>query len=233
MNIHDSYSGEIDDSINEDIKDDKNLHNLSMSFKEDKSRIYNKWAESYDKYVEKEEYLGPKNLIEHVKSYFFNTTGTINILDFGCGTGLVGKEIKNSFKNLNFDITGVDISTGMILQSHKLNIYDDLVCSDIVDKNKNISEVKRIFKDKTFNLIVSCGVFLEGHVSLEAIFRVLVNLLSDYGGILAVTIRDSFLNSTPEFKYRLNQSKEIVVLEFSQIEYLKGVKAWLLIVAKN
>ena len=159
MNISDSYSGDIVNSINDDIKDDKNLHNLSMSAKEDKSRIYNKWAESYDSYVKKEEYLGPRNLIEYVKSYFINATSKINILDFGCGTGLVGKEIEKSFEKIKYELTGVDISSGMILQSNKLNIYDNLVCSDIIDKNRNISEVKRIVGCDSFNLIVSCGVF--------------------------------------------------------------------------
>ena len=102
MNISDSYSGDIVDSINDDIKDDKNLHNLSMSAKEDKSRIYNKWAESYDSYVKKEEYLGPRNLIDYVKSYFINATSKINILDLVVEL-VYYKEIERVLKKLSID----------------------------------------------------------------------------------------------------------------------------------
>ena len=90
-------------------------------------------------------------------------------------------------------------------------------------------------------------MFLEGHVDLEAIYRVLLPLLNK-NGILAVTIRDSFLNKNPEFKNKLNANgkdnlnangkdnlneSKYKVIEFCEIQYLKNVKAWLVIFTSN
>ena len=170
----------------------KNLHKLSLSYNSDKTQIYNKWAENYDDYVKDEQYMGPKNLVECLKKYLGYLIGDsikeTKILDFGCGTGLVGSEIARQYSDIKYSIIGVDISPGMIKQSRKLNIYENLVCADIVDKNKSLTNIRELVGDQ-FNFIVSCGVFLEGHVSLESIPRVFLHLLHTRGGVLAVTIK--------------------------------------------
>ena len=223
------------DSIFDDVPQDaKNLHKLSLSYSNDKTQIYNKWADNYDDYVKDEQYMGPKNLVEGLRKYLGDLTRTTSILDFGCGTGLVGSEIARQFSEIKYSIIGVDISPGMINQSRKLNIYDNLVCADIVDKNKSLTNIRELVGDQ-FNLIVSCGVFLEGHVSLESIPRVFLHLLNKRGGVLAVTIRDSFLKRSPNFISDLKELKVLGfdILELSEIEYLKGVKAWLLVVKRG
>ena len=229
----------VKDIILEEVSEDaKHLHKLSLSYSNDKTQIYNKWADNYDDYVKNEQYMGPKNLVECLRKYLGNLTddltGNTAILDFGCGTGLVGSEIARQFRDINYSIIGVDISPGMINQSRKLNIYDNLVCADIVDKNKSLTNIRELVGDQ-FNLIVSCGVFLEGHVSLESIPRVFLHLLHKRGGVLAVTIRDSFLKRSPNFISDLKELKVLGfdILELSEIEYLKGVKAWLLVVKRG
>lgn len=221
---------------------DKILHNLSMNNYQDKSEIYDAWAQSYNSYVNSELYLGPKNLVSKVTPYLDKSDKSDKakkIMDFGCGTGLVGIELKNQldYSKTNFNLTGVDVSQGMILESRKLDLYDNLVCDNIVDKNISLQKVFEILgNDRTgFDLIISCGVFLEGHVSLESISRVLLHLLKKNGGILALTIRDSFLKKSPLFKADIDDLKHIgfQIREFYEIDYLKGVKAWLLIVSRN
>ena len=46
-----------------------------------------------------------------------------NVIDMGCGTGLIGKEIKQYCNNL----IGVDISQKMLDLANKKNIYDELI----------------------------------------------------------------------------------------------------------
>ena len=240
MNSENLYSDTNISSINDNSEDkDKTLHTLSMSHG-DKVAIYNKWAETYDKYVEEEHYYGPRNLVSFIMKYIPNCfSSSLNILDFGCGTGLVGKEINAAFKskNIEYILTGIDISPGMISESEKLGVYNSLICNDIVDKDLKITDVREITLANSdgFDLIVSCGVFLEGHVSLDAIPRVLLHLLHKSGGVLAVTIRDSFLNKSPHFKSDLEELECLgfKIVFFNQIEYLKDVKAWLLIVLRS
>lgn len=226
-------------NVESDNLKNRKLHNLSMD-SGDKVQIYNKWAETYNKYVQEEQYNGPRNLVSVIMKYIVGRKDSnINILDFGCGTGLVGKELNSTFKarNIEYNLTGIDISPGMIAESTKLGVYNNLVCDDIVDKDLKITDVREITLDNSagFDLILSCGVFLEGHVSLDAIPRVLLHLLCKSGGVLAVTIRDSFLNKSPNFKNELNELECLgfKIINFSQIEYLRDVNAWLLIVLRS
>lgn len=70
------------------------------------------------------------------------------ILDLGCGTGLVGKTIVDLFPHL----VGVDISTNMIEETRKKDIYSALHINDIDDfLLKNI---------QNFDLIIAADVFI-------------------------------------------------------------------------
>lgn len=64
--------------------------------------------------------------------------GNISILDLGCGTGLVGQELRNPVY-----LVGVDVSLKMIKQNlAKKSNYDELICSEII---KYLENEKRIF----------------------------------------------------------------------------------------
>jgi predicted TPR repeat methyltransferase len=70
------------------------------------------------------------------------------ILDLGCGTGLLGKTIVDIFPNL----VGVDISSNMIEETRKKDIYSALHVNDIHDfLLKNV---------QGFDLIIAADVFI-------------------------------------------------------------------------
>ena len=75
-------------------------------------------ANSYEKYVNSIGYCGPQNVVNYFKTLIEKEKGkNFNILDFGCGTGLLGLELKINFPKLN--ITGIDISDNMIKKAEE------------------------------------------------------------------------------------------------------------------
>ena len=50
-----------------------------------------------------------------------------NCLDLGCGTGLSGEP----FKGLSRRLVGVDVSSGMLEQAKRKDIYSVLECEDV------------------------------------------------------------------------------------------------------
>lgn len=98
------------------------------------------------------------------------------ILDIGCGTGLLGRELSSyGFKNLQ----GLDISQPSLDKLKNLDIYNTLHLEEL---GKTLS-----FADNTFNALVSTGVFTRNQVPLET-FEELIRILKP-GGIFAVVLR--------------------------------------------
>ena len=97
------------------------LHKKSMDETIDKRLVYNDWAKNYDEYVKSLNYTGPKEVVNCLLSYINNKNQKQKILDFGCGTGLVGEELSKS--NYNFVLDGIDVSDKMIEIADERKIY--------------------------------------------------------------------------------------------------------------
>ncbi|MFB8797085.1 MAG: aminotransferase class I/II-fold pyridoxal phosphate-dependent enzyme [Microcoleus sp.] len=98
------------------------------------------------------------------------------ILDIGCGTGLLGRELNSyGFKNLQ----GLDISQKSLDLLKDQGIYNALQLEEL---GETLS-----FADNTFDALVSTGVFTRNQVPLES-FEELIRILKP-GGIFAVVLR--------------------------------------------
>lgn len=183
------------------------LHELSFDENENKQEIYNMWSNDYDTYVKELGYEGPKNMTDLLKDHIEKNKV---ILDFGCGTGLLGEHVKKKLKPQN--LLGVDISIGMIQKCKKKKIYDKLYCVDITENN--------IFKIENIDYIVSCGVFLEGHVSFEVIPKVM-NMLKE-GGSFFFTVRLSFYQTHKDLLNKI--IKNYKTLFISNLKYIPNVE---------
>jgi predicted TPR repeat methyltransferase len=210
------------------------LHMLSMQKTGNKNEIYNKWATTYDNYVKSFEYCGPRELVELISMHhFFENKTEITVLDFGCGTGLLGEEFnKKHLDNCKLNMTGVDISENMISKCSERNVYDNLVCRDILKDESEKDILDKLGVEDEFDLLISCGVFLEGHVDLWEVNKILINLVKEQGGIIAFTVRNSFLEETPEFFMSLFDNPKIRIIAKVKIAYLKGVDAWAIILKR-
>jgi len=98
------------------------------------------------------------------------------ILDIGCGTGLLGRELNSyGLKNLQ----GLDISQKSLDLLKDQGIYNALQLEEL---GETLS-----FADNTFDALVSTGVFTRNQVPLES-FEELIRILKP-GGIFAVVLR--------------------------------------------
>tara|TARA_B100000767_G_scaffold110418_1_gene105709 strand:+ start:18349 stop:18936 length:588 start_codon:yes stop_codon:yes gene_type:complete len=188
----------------------------------DNRRIYDNWAGSYEEYVKTLEYQGPQSLVFTLNNFLINTqiNKKLDILDFGCGTGLIGLEINKKF-NKDFSLDGIDISSKMIDKSREKNIYNNLWNLDITKENI----------DKKYDIIVSSGVFLEGH----APFNLINNLLdiTKKNGLLFITFRQTYINkNNKEFEINVKNNHRINIINNIEINYLPEVKCKLIIMKK-
>lgn len=111
------------------------------------SGLFDQYAESFDQQlVDLLNYRAPVQLADMVKR--IAPVGKLDILDLGCGTGLVGA----SFEPLRRSLTGVDLSEEMLKVARKRGSYDRLICRDVVEFLNS--------EDATYDLIVAADVFV-------------------------------------------------------------------------
>ncbi|WP_373070732.1 methyltransferase [Sulfurimonas sp.] len=150
-------------------------HLLASTNKETSSQYSSEYAEDlFDRYADHFEnhlvnslqYKVPSIIKEKLQS--LNPPKDSKILDLGCGTGLLGKAIIDMFPN----IVGVDISTNMIKETRKKDIYTTLYIDDIHDfLLENVKE---------FDLILAADVFI--YIGdLQVVFSSVRKCLNDNG----------------------------------------------------
>jgi predicted TPR repeat methyltransferase len=135
--------------------------------------LFDAYAERFDHdLVGNLKYSIPVSLAEAIKR--FVPAGALDILDLGCGTGLMGAPLRELAKTL----TGVDLSPNMLEKARERGIYDHLVVGDLV---KFVQE-----QDRVFDLAVAADVFI--YVGdLSRVFAALRRVLR-HGGRLCFSI---------------------------------------------
>jgi predicted TPR repeat methyltransferase len=110
--------------------------------------LFDTYAETFEHdLVGKLNYQSPR-LLSQLITQTVPTDARLDILDIGCGTGLMGEGLRA----LKRTLTGVDLSSKMLEQARRHGIYDRLIESDIA-----------AFLDTQtdqFNLTVSTDVFI-------------------------------------------------------------------------
>ena len=178
---------------------------------------YDEWGKNgkYDKDMVEWNYTGPKETVDAYKKYENNKEALI--YDAGCGSGLVGLELKKfGFQNFH----GADLSQ-QLLDSVPSNLYKKLFK---VDLNKPIN-----LPDKTYDATLCVGTFTYGHVkpiALEEFIRI-----TKKDGLICFTINEG-IYSEYGFDKKINflkKTNQWIEIEFFKSEYIasKDVNAWL------
>lgn len=127
--------------------------------------LFDGFAESFNKTLAKLEYGVPKLIASRLEK---NGGGKKDILDLGCGTGLVGEQIKKYAAKM----VGVDLSPKMLEQANKTGVYDDIICSEAISFLGS--------NEKKFDVIVA-GDVLCYFGKLNKIFAYIKLALKDEG----------------------------------------------------
>jgi len=89
--------------------------------------LFDTYADQFDKdLLGNLKYRTPKALANTVTR--LATADGLDILDLGCGTGLMGEELRA----LKRTLTGVDLSPNMLEKARQRGIYDELIASDLI-----------------------------------------------------------------------------------------------------
>ena len=180
-------------------------------------KYYDEWGikNKYDKDMIDWDYTGPKETVQVFKKYAKNKD--IKIYDAGCGTGLVGVELKKFGYNY-FD--GADLSQKLLDLVPK-GLYQNL---SKVDLNKNIK-----IKDNSYDAVMCVGTFTFGHVKANALDE-FIRITKDKG-FICFTINEGIYEEYGfDKKIReLSDNKLWNIKEFFKSNYIasKDVNAWL------
>ncbi len=180
-------------------------------------KYYDEWGEEnkYDKDMVDWNYTGPKETSEVFIKYEKNKN--VKILDAGCGTGLVGVELKK-YNYLN--IVGADLSKKLLDLVPK-GYYKKLIQTDL---NKPINA-----DDNTYGGILCVGTFTYGHVkpqALDEFIRITTNK-----GLICFTINEGIYKEYG-FDKKIKELSDKgcwSMKEFFKSDYIasKDVNAWL------
>ena len=200
---------------------DKDVENKIPIYKlkttEEVMKYYDEWGinNKYDKDMIEWDYTGPRETVDTFKKYANNKE--IKIYDAGCGTGLVGVELKK-YCYTNFD--GVDLSQ-KLLDLVPAGLYKNLLKADL-NKPLNIS-------DNEYDAVLCVGTFTFGHVKPQALDEFI--RITKNKGLICFTINEGIYEEYG-FDKKINELTEKNLWkkkEFFKSNYIssKDVNAWL------
>ena len=189
----------------------KEIHDrvLNAAGKDELMAAYKEWADKYDTdLIDEMGYVAPviagKLLLKYVND------PAVEILDAGCGTGLVGAFLsENGYSN----ITGLDYSPEMLSQAKGKDVYQALIQCDLT-QTLDIAE-------NTYDAVISVGTFTSGHVGPEALGELV--RITKPGGCICFTVRESVWtedNYQDEIA-KIEKTKKWELLEEQTTDYIK------------
>ncbi len=148
---------------------------LNASSKEELKAAYRDWADQYDSdLINEMGYVAPKIASDLLIKYLDDANA--QILDAGCGTGLVGSIMhKCGYTN----IEGIDYSPDMLEKAAQKGVYSSLIEGDLM-KALNIADHK-------YDAVISVGTFTCGHVGPQALDELV--RITKAGGYICFTVR--------------------------------------------
>ncbi len=138
--------------------------------------LFDSYAAYYDAHMlETLGYRAPEMLCRLLEPLLGDTPA--NVLDLGCGTGLLGRHLRARAERL----VGVDLAQGMLDKAQALECYDRLVCADVV-------EYLQQQEPATHDVVVSADLFIY-FADLAEVFAAIAKVLTP-DGLFAFTVEE-------------------------------------------
>jgi predicted TPR repeat methyltransferase len=113
-------------------------------------QLYERFAEFYERNMRGDlEYCGPELIAAALNRTFGSIDATFDVLELGCGTGLVGKPLRARARRL----VGIDLSPDMVKRAKATGHYDALDVAEITEWLSRSA-------DREFDLIAACDTFI-------------------------------------------------------------------------
>ncbi|MCK4995926.1 MAG: methyltransferase domain-containing protein, partial [Thermoplasmatales archaeon] len=167
---------------------------------------YNKVSSIYDHTWTNHMQVFSKDMLDGL-SFPIDGTG----LDLACGTGYITGLMA---EKINGDVTGVDISKGMLkVANQKFGIRCKFVCSDVLEYlNKQPSENVDVVTcawglgySKPFQVLKEINRVLKDHGKVGVIENTLLTLPEiTWAGILSIAEKPEILDNYPQFRFPLS-----------------------------
>lgn len=119
---------------------------------------YDEWARTYEHdTTEGMGYAAPEHAAERL-SRLLADRPRAEVLDAGCGTGLVGAALAGYGLEV---VDGVDLSSAMLEHARAKEVYRDLAKADLTRRLP--------VEDASYDAVICVGTLTEGHVGPEAL----------------------------------------------------------------
>jgi predicted TPR repeat methyltransferase len=131
------------------------------------ANLFDSYADTFDKdLTENLRYQVPGVLTDAIKWHL--PSEALDIVDLGCGTGLVGEYLR-PFKR---SLTGIDLSSKMLEKAQERKVYDRLLCCDLDEFLQS--------QERAFDVAIAADVFVYLG-DLSSIFAGIRRTLRDSG----------------------------------------------------
>ena len=192
--------------------------NLNLREEENDEKIkfvYEEWAQNYDS--DNDHLLGTVSQPQCVKLVAKELEDkNAEMIDIGCGTGLVGEHLK-AFGFKNFD--GIDISEKM-LEIAKTRGYRKLLLGSL---NKNLP-----IYNNNYDVTFCVGVFTHGHVKSDRVSELL--RITKPGGLICFTVNEGVYEEygfkTTIYQYEKEKKWDVLFLDKNDYMTKKEVKGY-------
>ena len=199
------------------------LKRVSTLEQGDSSReIYDDWSADYDEHLLTEfGYVSPGIAARELAQSLQQRD--LEIIDFGCGTGLVGKALSaQGFVNVD----GADISTGMLEQARTKQVYRSLMCLDLTSPIPLDNDI--------YAAGLCVGSLGAGHVGASDVAEMLRPIQP--GGRFVLTLNGAYYQSG-EFEQVFGQMQDDGLWSIQKLEELNYMTelvrpGWLLVAVK-
>ncbi|KAL2862289.1 class I SAM-dependent DNA methyltransferase [Aspergillus lucknowensis] len=189
---------------------------LSGTSETETQTFYDEWAETYDSGLNAGGYASPRRAAEAIVRNIHITGGAekLRILDAGCGTGLVGEYLSRSSLSGKFDLTGLDLSPGMLAVARQKGMYRMLQTADL---NQLLASDFGVY-----DVVVCVGVLTRGHVGPRVLGDFVA--LTTPGGLIVATVLEEVWGSGGyrDEVEKLRSSGAVEVVSLDRFGILEG-----------